>query len=125
MINKYGKNLVMFFSWLLQFSLLGLIYLYRLFLSPWLCPCCRFSPTCSAYGIEALKTHGGVNGSQLILKRLLKCHPWSKLGSGSGYDPVPSKTDHRGVVPKKDTYNFAFPNSHTITVSTIANKFVQ
>ncbi|WP_083938241.1 membrane protein insertion efficiency factor YidD [Algicola sagamiensis] len=58
---------------------------YQRFISPILGPSCRFSPTCSQYGIEAIKTHGTVIGCWLTLKRLLKCHP---LHQG-GYDPVP------------------------------------
>jgi uncharacterized protein len=46
---------------------------------------CRFHPTCSAYALEALQLHGGVRGTALALKRILKCHP---LHPG-GYDPVP------------------------------------
>ncbi|MGA3014904.1 MAG: membrane protein insertion efficiency factor YidD, partial [Bacteroidales bacterium] len=45
----------------------------------------RFTPSCSVYGIEAIRKHGPFKGSWLTLKRLLRCHPWG----GSGYDPVP------------------------------------
>lgn len=64
----------------------GLIRLYQLFLSPLLGPSCRFTPTCSAYAMEALQQHGVVAGGWLALKRILRCHPWG----GMGYDPVPS-----------------------------------
>src|SRR4030095_5740722 len=47
---------------------------------------CRYSPTCSAYFLEAVETHGIGCGSWLWLKRLARCHPWG----GHGYDPVPS-----------------------------------
>lgn len=46
---------------------------------------CRFYPTCSAYALEALQKHGGIRGTTLALKRILKCHP---LHPG-GFDPVP------------------------------------
>ena len=46
---------------------------------------CRFTPSCSAYGIEAIKKYGPLKGSRLALKRFLSCHPWGK----SGYDPLP------------------------------------
>ncbi|MEQ3625820.1 MAG: membrane protein insertion efficiency factor YidD [Celeribacter sp.] len=58
---------------------------YRLFLSPWLGANCRYQPTCSAYALEALETHGAARGGWLALRRILRCHPWG----GSGHDPVP------------------------------------
>lgn len=58
---------------------------YRVLLSPLLPPSCRFTPTCSAYALEALRKHGPVKGTYLTVRRLLRCHPWG----GSGYDPVP------------------------------------
>ena len=47
--------------------------------------CCRFHPTCSQYAIEAMQTHGFINGGWMGLRRIMRCHPWGK----SGYDPVP------------------------------------
>ncbi|MEM8596783.1 MAG: membrane protein insertion efficiency factor YidD [Pseudomonadota bacterium] len=65
---------------------------YRLFLSPWLGHSCRFQPSCSAYAIEALETHGPLHDSWLTVYRLARCNPWG----GSGYDPVPPiTTDER------------------------------
>ena len=46
---------------------------------------CRYTPTCSAYALEALQKHGLLKGSWLAFKRILRCAPWG----GSGYDPVP------------------------------------
>ncbi len=60
---------------------------YQVTLSPMLGNCCRFEPSCSAYCIEALKTHGFFKGSWLTLRRLIRCRP---LGP-SGYDPVPPR----------------------------------
>jgi hypothetical protein len=65
------------------------ILAYRYALSPYLPPACRFSPSCSAYALEALAVHGPLKGSWLAVKRLARCHPIKWLGSGSGYDPVP------------------------------------
>ncbi|KJV08536.1 hypothetical protein VZ95_17185 [Elstera litoralis] len=63
----------------------GVIHLYRGTLSPLLPRACRFEPSCSAYGLEALSLHGAGRGSWLTFKRLCRCHPWG----GYGYDPVP------------------------------------
>lgn len=62
---------------------------YRRFMSPLLPPACRFHPTCSAYALESLHMHGPVKGLWLALRRLLRCHPFTFLGGGSGIDPVP------------------------------------
>jgi putative membrane protein insertion efficiency factor len=69
------------------------IALYRLTLSPFLVPSCRFSPSCSAYALEALERHGPVRGLFLALRRLLRCHPVRWLGGREGYDPVPPRLD--------------------------------
>lgn len=61
------------------------IRLYQWGISPVLPPACRFLPTCSAYAVEAIMTHGIFYGGWLTLRRLARCHPWG----GSGYDPVP------------------------------------
>jgi putative membrane protein insertion efficiency factor len=67
-------------------SLRGLIRSYQVLVSPILpAHSCRFLPTCSAYGMEAVEKHGPLFGSWLTVRRLARCHPWG----GSGYDPVP------------------------------------
>ncbi len=72
---------------LLAWPLLLLVNIYRYTISPLLGANCRFSPTCSAYAIEALQKHGAFHGTALAAKRIARCHPWG----GSGYDPVPGK----------------------------------
>jgi putative membrane protein insertion efficiency factor len=68
--------------------LIAPIKAYRFFLSPWLGHSCRFTPTCSAYAIEAIDTWGAFKGLYLAIQRLSRCHPWCR----GGLDPVPSKT---------------------------------
>jgi putative membrane protein insertion efficiency factor len=65
--------------------LLALIGAYRRWLSPLLGPRCRFIPSCSAYGLEAIQRHGPWRGGWLTLRRLGRCHPFTPCGC----DPVP------------------------------------
>lgn len=76
--------------------LTGGVLFYRKLISPLLPKCCRYTPTCSTYALEALRVHGAVYGSWLTLRRILRCHPWG----GSGYDPVPPprKTEPRAFL---------------------------
>lgn len=66
--------------------LLWLIRFYRSNISPLFPPRCRFTPTCSAYGLEAIEKYGALKGGFLTLKRLLRCNPFYK---GDYFDPVP------------------------------------
>lgn len=75
-------------AWLLALP----VRAYRLIFSPWVGHNCRYQPTCSAYALEALARHGGIKGSYLAVRRILRCHPWGS----QGYDPVP------GVDPDHD-----------------------
>ena len=68
-------------------SPLRLIRLYQKFISPGLGRNCRFSPSCSQYGIEAIRTHGCVKGLLLTAWRIARCNPLGRWG----YDPVPEK----------------------------------
>jgi putative membrane protein insertion efficiency factor len=64
---------------------LGLIRFYQLAISPFTPPSCRYIPTCSQYGYEAITKHGLIKGGLLTAKRLARCHPFSR----GGIDPVP------------------------------------
>ena len=97
-MNKINKAL--------SFPFIGLIKLYKKFISPYKTPSCRFTPSCSSYAIGALEEWGPVVGTALALWRLLRCNPFSK----GGYDPVPLRKRHRispaaknaGDAPSKD-----------------------
>ncbi|WP_143308091.1 membrane protein insertion efficiency factor YidD [Chitinophaga vietnamensis] len=71
-------------SWL-SYPFIFLIKIYQWFISPLLGSKCRYTPTCSQYGLEAFKKYGPFKGGFLTIKRILSCHPWG----GHGYDPVP------------------------------------
>ena len=66
-------------------AILGLIHIYRKFLSPTLPAVCRFYPSCSHYGHEAISEFGMIRGGWLAIWRVLRCHPFSV----GGFDPVP------------------------------------
>jgi len=80
-LNKVTKILAIPFIWLVRF--------YQAAISPYTPSSCRYSPTCSAYTLEALQKHGIFKGGWLAIKRIGSCHPWG----GSGYDPVPEKKE--------------------------------
>jgi putative membrane protein insertion efficiency factor len=67
--------------------MIWLIGLYRKYISPLKPPCCRFTPTCSAYAIEAFQKRGFFVGFILMVWRILRCNPYCK----GGYDPVPER----------------------------------
>ena len=75
----------------IKLTLIGLAKLYQVALSPILPISCRYSPTCSQYFIESLRSFGIFKGIILTIKRVVSCRP----GGGSGYDPVPKKEDRR------------------------------
>ena len=67
--------------------LLALIKFYRSAISPHTVPSCKYTPTCSQYGLEAIERFGALKGAALTIWRILRCNPFSK----GGYDPVPEK----------------------------------
>ncbi len=71
----------------MKYPLLWLIRFYRKNISPSTPPSCKFTPTCSQYGLEAIERFGAFKGGFMTLWRILRCNPFSK----GGYDPVPQK----------------------------------
>ena len=67
---------------------LALIHIYRLVLSPLKPPTCRYRPSCSEYALHVIRDHGVLPGVWYALRRLLRCHPWTK---GWKYDPPPPR----------------------------------
>ena len=72
-------------------SLIWLVQLYRVWISPITPPSCRFTPTCSEYAVEALAQRGAVVGLALTVARVAKCAPWH----AGGWDPVPERRGER------------------------------
>lgn len=71
----------------MKYLFIAIIKLYRLTLSKILPPCCRFYPSCSEYGLSAIRRFGAVKGGYLALWRIIRCNPFGR----GGYDPVPDK----------------------------------
>lgn len=72
-------------KWVIGIIFLLLIRFYQYFISPLSGASCRFTPTCSQYGVEAITKYGPFKGGWLTVKRILRCHPWGS----HGHDPVP------------------------------------
>jgi putative membrane protein insertion efficiency factor len=91
LLKRILFRLISIVNWALTGLLLGLIQLYRWFLSPFIGRQCRFQPTCSVYAQDALKQYGVIKGVTLTINRLRRCHPFKTLGASDGYvyDPVP------------------------------------
>jgi uncharacterized protein len=82
----------------MKYLLMGLIRLYQILLSPlvnWRGSVCKYYPSCSHYGYEAVKTHGAVKGGGMTVWRVLRCNPWS----AGGYDPVRPKQSRQARNP--------------------------
>ncbi len=89
----------------MKYVCMWLIRLYRRVISPLKPPCCRFTPSCSAYALEAYRKRGFFVGTALTVWRLLRCNPFCR----PGYDPVPDKPSPKplpitlGTKPRKNT----------------------
>jgi len=77
-------------AWVLATLIVG----YRRFVTPYTPQTCRFYPTCSAYGLTAIRTHGALKGTALTVWRVLRCHPWT----AGGVDHVPPHGHWRAPV---------------------------
>jgi putative membrane protein insertion efficiency factor len=71
--------------------LCGFILLYRYSFAMLFGGRCRFTPSCSAYALEAVRIHGPARGGWLALKRLGRCHPWGRNAGNHGFNPVPPR----------------------------------
>ena len=81
----------------MKYIMIRMIRFYQKYLSPLKSTKCPYFPTCSQYGLEAIKKYGAVKGGLLALWRILRCNPFSK----GGYDPVP---DEVRMIRVRDVY---------------------
>ena len=77
---------------IIKIILIKIIKIYKIFVSPFLGPKCRYLPTCSEYFIDSLNEYGVLKGFIKGLKRILSCHPIKILGGGNGFDPVKKRS---------------------------------
>lgn len=93
-----------------QNLLIAFIKIYRAIVSPLYGNVCRYYPTCSAYGLEAVTSHGAIRGLSLTVRRILRCHPWAT----GGLDPVPAgkRTFAPGQEPKIILLNHPHQHHH-------------
>ena len=68
----------------MKFLIVDLLGVYKVLVSPFLPPACRFEPTCSEYAVQAVEKYGAVRGTWMAIKRILRCQPFCK----GGHDPV-------------------------------------
>ncbi|WP_251621303.1 membrane protein insertion efficiency factor YidD [Odoribacter lunatus] len=79
------RKLHLRFKRILVFIFILPIKFYQFCISPVKPSCCRYTPTCSEYALQAIQKYGPFKGALLAIKRIISCNPWG----GSGYDPVP------------------------------------
>jgi putative membrane protein insertion efficiency factor len=82
---QFLLNIWKLILWCLKHLFLFIIKIYQLFISPLLGANCRYTPTCSQYGKEAIMKYGPFKGGWLTVKRIARCNPWG----GHGHDPIP------------------------------------
>lgn len=92
-------------------TLVALIAFYRRSLSWLKPPCCRFQPSCSEYGMEAIRRHGSRRGLALLFWRLLRCQPFYR---GPVYDPVPATTVYEPTTASLATEPLGTPAQQTM-----------
>ena len=84
LLNSFFELMFSFFSGTIVYAFVAFIRLYQLLISPFFAPSCRFHPTCSNYAIGCLQSKSLISALVLILKRIGRCHPFSR----GGFDPV-------------------------------------
>jgi putative membrane protein insertion efficiency factor len=97
-----------------KYLFMGFIRVYQWTISPLLGPVCRFHPSCSHYGYEAMSVHGATKGTYLTVWRILRCNPWNS----GGVDPVPPRTRRWWQLPERNSHSESEPHERQQTSST-------
>lgn len=90
----------------MKYPLIWFVQLWRRFISPLYGDVCKYYPSCSAYGLEALRIHGAVKGSWLTVRRIARCHPWA----AGGFDPVPGSPFEAEMAADPQRFGVADPH---------------
>ncbi|MEU0934908.1 MULTISPECIES: membrane protein insertion efficiency factor YidD [Embleya] len=98
----------------MKYLFMGFIRVYQWTISPMLGPVCRFYPSCSHYGYEAMSVHGAFKGTYLTVWRILRCNPWNS----GGVDPVPPRTRRPWRLPERKSRSESEPHERQQTSST-------
>jgi putative membrane protein insertion efficiency factor len=98
-VRRAARFVVGIPAWLLA----GLIVGYRRYVTPFTPATCRYYPTCSAYGLTAIRTHGAAKGTVLTAWRVLRCHPWTR----GGVDHVPLRGHWRAPTDRDVNHSAA------------------
>jgi putative membrane protein insertion efficiency factor len=80
-----------------KYPLIWFLKAYRFAISPLYGQVCRYHPTCSAYALQAVETHGAIRGVYLAARRVMRCHPWA----AGGYDPVPDRSKRNSLISEQ------------------------
>ncbi len=95
----------------MKLLMIGFVRLWRAIISPLYGDVCKYHPSCSAYGLEALQVHGAIKGGALTIWRILRCNPWSK----GGYDPVPGTPAHAAWLLQQQASTASAPDAPAST----------
>lgn len=95
-MKKFLIKIFNFIKKIPTYICMTLIYFYKGVISPMFPRCCRYTPSCSQYSLEAIKKFGAIKGIILTIKRLKRCHPFG----GKGWDPVPESFSYKQTFKK-------------------------
>ncbi len=98
----------------MKYLLIGFVKVWRRLISPLYGDVCKYYPSCSAYGLEALQLHGAIKGSWMIVRRISSCHPWAQ----GGFDPVPGSAFEAEMAANPEHFPEGVHASYDCEVST-------